>query len=58
MMEATDHGRLDDPALVKAFHWSRLGRVLVQGEVCSGTVVVEEIVTPQATPMCLVQHQK
>ena len=58
MMEATDHGRLDDPALVKAFHWSRLRCVLVQGEVCSGTVVVEEIVTQQATQMGFVQHHE
>ena len=56
MMEASDHGGLDDPALIKVLHWSRLRRVLVQGEVCPGTVVVEEIVAQQATQVGVVQH--
>jgi hypothetical protein len=45
-IESRSHGN-HDPALIKALHWSRLRRVLVQGEVCSGTVVVEEIVAQQ-----------
>jgi hypothetical protein len=56
MMQASDHGRLHDPALIKALHWSRLRRVLVQGEVCSGTVVVEDLVAQQATQVGVVQH--
>jgi hypothetical protein len=40
MMQAADHGRLDDPALVEVLHESRLRGVLVEGEVRSGTVVV------------------
>jgi hypothetical protein len=43
MMEAADQGRLDDPALIEALHRSGLWGVLVQGEVCSGAVVVEEV---------------
>jgi hypothetical protein len=55
MMEAADHGRLDDPALIAALHESGLRGVLVEGEVCSGVVVIEEVVTEQATQMILVQ---
>ena len=56
MMEAADHGRLDDPALVEALHRSGLRGVLLQGEVGSGTVVVDEVVAQQATQVGLVQH--
>ena len=34
MMEASDHGGLDDPAVVKVLHRSWLRGVLLQGEVC------------------------
>src|SRR4029450_6186635 len=47
MMQASDHGYLDDAALVGVLHRSGLRCVLVQGEVCAGTVVVEEIVAQQ-----------
>jgi hypothetical protein len=43
MMEASDHGGLDDPAVVKALHRSWLRGVLLQGEVCAGPVVVDEV---------------
>ena len=56
MMQASDHGYLDDAALVGVLHRSGLRCVLVQGEVCSGTVVVEEIVAQQATQVGVVQH--
>jgi hypothetical protein len=36
-------------------HRSGLRGVLVEGEVCSGVVVIEEVVTEQATQMILVQ---
>jgi hypothetical protein len=39
MMEAADHGRLDDATPVGALHLPWLWRVLAQGEVGSGTVV-------------------
>jgi hypothetical protein len=44
VMEPADQRRLDDPALIEALHRSGLRGVLVQGEVCSGAVVVEEVV--------------
>jgi hypothetical protein len=56
MMQASDHGRLDDPALVEVLHESRLRGVLVEGEVRSGTVVVDEVVAQLATQMGFVQH--
>ena len=56
MMEAADHGRLDDPALIEALHRSGLRGVLVQGEVCSGAVVVDEVVAQQATQVGRVEH--
>ena len=43
MMEAADHGGLDDPALVEALHRSRLRGVLLQREVGPGTVVVGKV---------------
>ena len=49
MMEPADHGRLDDPALLEAFDPSGLRRVLVQREVCSGAVIVDEVLAQQAT---------
>jgi hypothetical protein len=56
MMEAADHGRLDDPAFVMALHPSWLRGVLLQGEVCSSRVVVEEVLAQQAAQMGFVQH--
>jgi hypothetical protein len=56
MMQASDHGYLDDPALVGVLHESRLRGVLVEGEVRSGTVVVDEVVAQQATQMGVVKH--
>jgi hypothetical protein len=58
MMEPADNGRLDDPALVEVLHESRLRSVLVEGEVRSGTVVVDEVVAQQATQMGFVQHHR
>ena len=55
MMKATDQGRLDDPALIAVLHRSGLRGVLVEGKVCSGTVVVDEVVAQQATQMGLVE---
>ena len=43
MMEAAGHGRLDDPTLLEALDQSGLRRVLVQREVCSGAVIVDEV---------------
>jgi hypothetical protein len=43
-MEPADQRRLDDPALIEPLHRSALRDVLVQGEVCSGAVVVEDVV--------------
>jgi hypothetical protein len=56
MMEAADHRGLDDPAFVKALHRSWLRGVLLQGQVCSGPVVVDEVLAQQATQMGFVQH--
>jgi hypothetical protein len=56
-MEAADHGRLDDATPVGTFHRSGLRGVLVEGEVCSGVVVIEEVVMEQATQMILVQDE-
>jgi hypothetical protein len=56
MMQASHHGDLDDPAVVKVLHRSWLRGVLRQGEVGPGTVVVEEVVTQQAAQMGFVQH--
>src|SRR5262245_55506481 len=56
MMEPADHGCLDDPALVEVLHESPLRGVLVEGEVRSGTVVVDEVVAQQATEMGVIQH--
>ena len=47
MMEPADHGCLDDPALIEVLHEPRLRGVLVEGEVRSGTVVVDEEVAQQ-----------
>jgi hypothetical protein len=38
-VEAADHRRLDDLALIEALHRSGLWGVLAQGKVCSGAVV-------------------
>jgi hypothetical protein len=51
MMEAADHRGLDDPAFVKALHRSWLRGVLLHGQVCSGPVVVDEVLAQQATQM-------
>jgi hypothetical protein len=56
MMEASDHGGLDNPAVVKVLHRSWLRGVLLQGEVCPGPVVVDEVPAQQATQMGFVQH--
>ena len=56
MMEAADHGRLDDPALLEALDQSWLWRVLVQRGMCSGAVIVDEVLAQQATQMGFVQH--
>ena len=56
MMQASDHGYLDDAALVGVLHESRLRGVLVEGEVRSGTVVVDEVVAQPSTQMGFVQH--
>ena len=56
MMQASDHGYLDDAALVGVLHRSWLRGVLLQGEVCSGPVVVDEVLAQQATQMGPVQH--
>jgi hypothetical protein len=48
-MEAADHGRLDDPAVLEALDQSWLRRVLVQREVSSGAVIVDEVLAQQAT---------
>ena len=45
MMQASDHGHLDDSTLVGALHRSRLRCVLLQGEVSPATVVVGEVVS-------------
>jgi hypothetical protein len=56
MMQASDHGYLDDAALVGALHRSRLRGVLRQREVGAGPVVVDEVPAQQATQMGFVQH--
>jgi hypothetical protein len=56
MMEAADHGGLDDPALVTPLHWSWLWRILAQRKVCSGAVIVDEVPAQQATQMGFGQH--
>jgi hypothetical protein len=53
MMEAGDHGRLDDATPVGTLHRSGLRGILVEGEVGSGVVVIEEVVTEQPTQMIL-----
>ena len=58
MMEAADHGRLDDPALVEALHWSRVRGVLGEGEVGPGTVVVGEVRVQQAVEMGFVRSAR
>jgi hypothetical protein len=40
MMEAADHGGLDDPALVTPLHRSWLWRILAERKMCSGAVIV------------------
>jgi hypothetical protein len=55
MMEAADHRCLDDPAFVMALHRSWLRGVLLQGEVCSSSVVVDEVLAQQTTQMGFVQ---
>jgi hypothetical protein len=49
MMEAADHGGLDDPALVTPLHRSWLWRILAERKMCSGTVIVDEVFAQQAT---------
>jgi hypothetical protein len=49
MMQASDHGHLDDSTLVGALHQSRLRCVLLQGKVSPATVVVGEVVSQQVT---------
>jgi len=56
MMEAAGHGRLDDPAFVKALHPSWLWGVLRQGEACAGPVVVDEVLAQYAAQVGFVQH--
>jgi len=56
-MQASDHGDLDDSALVGVLHRSGLRGVLLQREVRSATVVVGEVVSQQATQVRVVpQH--
>jgi Amidohydrolase family len=55
MMQASDHGHLDDSTLVGALHRSRLRCVLLQGEVSPATVVVGEVVSQQMTQVRFVQ---
>jgi hypothetical protein len=55
MMQASDHGHLDDSTLVGALHRSRLRCVLLQGKVSPATVVVGEVVSQQATQVRFVQ---
>jgi hypothetical protein len=55
MMQASDHGHLDDSTLVGARHRSRLRCVLLQGKVSPATVVVGEVVSPQVTQVRFVQ---
>ena len=56
MMEAADHGCLDDSAFVKPLHPSWLRGVLLQGEMGPVAVVVGQVVTQHATEMRPVQH--
>ena len=56
MMEAADHGRLNDPALVEALHRSRVRSVFGEGEVGPGTVVVGEVRVQQAVEVDFVHH--
>jgi hypothetical protein len=55
-MQASDHGHLDDFALVGALHRSGLRCIFLQGEVCPAPVVVGEIVSQHATQVRFVQH--
>jgi hypothetical protein len=55
-MQASDHGYLDDSALVGVLHRSGLRSVLLQREVRSPTVVVGEVVSQQATQVRVVPH--
>jgi hypothetical protein len=48
-MEPADQRCLDDPALIEALHRSGFWGVLVQGDVCSGAVVVDEMVALSTT---------
>ena len=50
--------RLDDPALLEALGQSGLRRVLIQREVCSGAVIVDEVLAQQAPEMGFVQHHE
>ena len=56
MMEAADHGRLDDPALVGALRGSGLRGILLEGEVGPGSVVVGEVGAQHAAQVGLVEH--
>jgi hypothetical protein len=58
VMEPADQRCLDDPALIEALHRSGFWGVLVQGDVCSGAVVVDEIVAQQATQVGRVEHDQ
>jgi hypothetical protein len=58
MMEAADERRLDDATPVGTLYRSGLRGVLRQREVGPGTVVVEEVVTEQATQVGVVQHHR
>ena len=55
-MEAADHRRLDETTPAGILHRSWLWGVLRQSEMGPGTVIVEEVVTAQATQMGFVQH--
>ena len=56
MMQASDHGHLDDFALVGALRRSGLRCIFLQGKVSPAPVVVGEIVSQHATQVRFVQH--
>jgi hypothetical protein len=58
MMEAADQGYLHDRPPIWTLHESGLWRVLLQREVGSGVVVVEEVLLKHATQMMLVQDDE
>ena len=55
-MQASHFGERNDPSLFRPLDWSSFGRIFIQSQVGSTSVIVDKVGSEQALEVTLVEH--